>query len=158
MKRTFRNMGEWQWCIGWCFLLVIVSNTGLAQQSVDSTDQHLPSPRGALIRSAIIPGWGQFHNGKYVKSTAYFATHAWFAYEFYHENRKLRNTTEASARKQIKYNRNTWGWRFLAAYVLCLTDAYVDAQLAGFPEDDNDVSLHVSPANTGWRVQLNLSF
>ncbi len=129
-------------------VLFIFRPNGILAQ--DSTKTHkLPSPRGALFRSVILPGWGQAYNHKYLKAVGFFAVEGYFVYKFYDENRSLQDITDQNQRSQIKYDRNTWAWRWLAGYVICIADAYVDAQLAGFPSD-NSLSLNVHPLHKGW--------
>lgn len=59
-------------CLGLFVLLLIPA----AQAQPDTTatapaearaHEPLPSPRGALLRSLAVPGWGQFYNGDYLK-------------------------------------------------------------------------------------------
>lgn len=126
-------------------------------QTEDKTSEALPSPRGALIRSAIIPGWGQLYTKHYLKSTGFFAAHTYFAYRFYKKHQTIDDIDDETKKNRAEYNRNTWAWRYLAAYVLCITDAYVDAHLAGFPEDDG-LSLNMTPLEQGWIVQVGYSF
>ena len=137
-------------------ILFIPLSQILYAQDTTRTDQTLPSPRGALFRSVIVPGWGQAYNHKYLKAVGFFAVQGYFAYKFYDENTVLQDITDQNQRDQVKYDRNTWAWRFLAGYVICLADAYVDAQLASFPTDDS-VSLNFHPLHKGWLVALNIS-
>jgi len=138
--------------IGLCF-----SHIPVYGQSNADTSEALPSPRGALIRSAVLPGWGQLYTEHYLKSAGFLAAHAYLAYRFYEKNQDLGDIRDETKKARAEFNRNTWAWRFLAAYLLCITDAYVDAHLAGFPED-NGLSLNVSPRDHGWAVQLGYSF
>ena len=139
------------------FGLIFATNECVAQ-TTDSSEENLLSPRGALLRSAVIPGWGQFYTKHYFKSVGFFATHAYFAYQFYGEHQRLADIEETNRRNRVEYTRNTWAWRYLAAYVLCITDAYVDAHLASFPDDEDALSLGMMPMEAGWMVHLNLSF
>jgi len=128
----------------------------LYAQDTTETGQKLPSPRGALLRSVVLPGWGQAYNHKYLKAVGFFAVQGYFTYKFYDENNTLQDINDQNERDQVKYDRNTWAWRFLAGYVICLADAYVDAQLASFPKDDS-ISLDFHPLRKGWLVALNIS-
>lgn len=127
----------------------------LARQ--EAQEEELPSPKTALIKSAIVPGWGQFYNGKVIKGAAFFSTQVFIGYQFFRYHDRLHKTTGEERKQQVEYTRNTWAWRYLAVYLLCITDAYVDAHLAGFPEDDN-LSLKLQPIPWGMKMSLNIRF
>ncbi len=116
------------------------------------------NPTGALIRSAVVPGWGQFYTKHYLKSAGFFAAHAYFAFRFYQEHEQLDGMTGEQAREQQEYHRNTWAWRFLIAYVLNLTDAYVDAHLSGFPKETESLSVDMRPVRDGLSLQLEFTW
>jgi len=124
-------------------------------QSADSLEY---SPRGALLRSAVIPGWGQMYTRHYLKGVGFFAVHAYFGYRFYEGHQQLAGVNDLQRREQLEYRRNTWAWRFLVAYLLCLTDAYVDAHLSGFPDDTGDLSIDVLPEVDGMRIQMEFTW
>lgn len=137
-------------------ILVIAATNIKAQDSTNTTTtQHLPSPRGALIRSAIIPGWGQLYNHKFVKAIGFFGLESFFVYKYYDLNKQLAYIS-GDRRSGLKYDRNTWAWRFLAGYVINLADAYVDAQLAGFPKNDS-LDLNFMPTRKGWLFSFQFS-
>lgn len=123
----------------------------------EESEKKLPSPKIALIKSAIIPGWGQFYNKRYLKAAGFFSVEAYMGYEFFRWNQKLNDTTGSDRRDQVEYDRNTWAWRYLAVYLLCITDAFVDAHLAGFPEN-NSVSIRLAPRMNGWAMHMSVSF
>ena len=54
--------------------------------SLDSTRKVI-RPRAALIRSAIIPGWGQVYNKKPLKGLLYLSVESYFVYNFIYYNR-----------------------------------------------------------------------
>lgn len=123
----------------------------------DTSEDELEfNPTGALIRSAVIPGWGQLYTRHYLKSAGFFTAHAYFIYRFHRENQELQETTGEQAREQQQYHRNTWAWRLLAAYVLNLTDAYVDAHLSGFPEEGENISVRFLPGRGQLNMQLEI--
>lgn len=131
---------------------------GQSQDSMQNQEkQKLPSPKTALIKSAIIPGWGQFYNHRYLKAAGFFGVEAYMGYEFFHLNYKLKHITDSKIRHQVEYDRNTWGWRYLAVYLLCITDAFVDAHLAGFPKD-NPVTFRMAPRRRGWVMDMSVTF
>ena len=97
------------------------------------------TPKGALWRSALVPGWGQLRNGKHIKAVLFSAAAAGFAGAGISEARNL-NRVEAAERQAVAGRRNTRLLLFVATATLSALDAYVDAHLADF-----GVSLAGSP-------------
>lgn len=65
--------------------LVLVGSAGARAQEADSLPaipteleslEGRPSPTGAMIRSFVLPGWGQVSYDRYVRAGVYFAGHA----------------------------------------------------------------------------------
>lgn len=94
------------------------------------------TPRGALLRSALLPGWGQYANGRPFKALLFSAAAAGFLGKAIAEARGL-DRAEAAGHSDRELQdraarRNTWVLGLLATSTLAGLDAYVDAQLAGF--------------------------
>ncbi|HOV24594.1 MAG TPA: DUF5683 domain-containing protein, partial [Candidatus Marinimicrobia bacterium] len=128
------------------------------------------SPKGAFIRSAIIPGWGQVYNKKPVKGLVLLSAEGYFLYNFFYYNRiydYVKTTketlgvetwvglTEEEKKAQVlavtgyeltlnswrpREKRNKYGWWSLGTYIFCLLDAVVDAHLINFPKGDIELS------------------
>jgi len=102
------------------------------------SDKPLKSPWGAAVRSAMIPGWGQWYTASYWKAGAFLAVNAYLltrvklADNLYHQTRESKYRDERS--KYIWY----WG----AAYFLTIADAYASAYLYKF---DEAMKLTVTP-------------
>lgn len=94
------------------------------------SDQPLKSPMGAVLRSAVLPGWGQIYNEKYLKGLFIFSVNGAFAYEIYHNHKEWNDT----GNKKFQNKRNLYTWYFGISYFLTLIDAFVDAYLFGFDE------------------------
>lgn len=138
------------------------SKTG--QWMVFRGDTLLRSPWGAVGRSFLIPGWGQWYNDRPWKALIFITTDLSALY-FYRERNKTVRSIEKQRRiidRQIRYDpylsdeqkrilvqrfrnlttrldgalnrRNIYGWLFALSHLLCMTDAYVDAHLYGFDE------------------------
>ncbi len=108
-----------------------------AAAAANSTNRELSrakarlTPKGALWRSALIPGWGQLHNGGYFKAVLFSAAAAGFAGASISETRNL-DRAEASERQAAAGRRNTRLLLFIATATFSALDAYVDAHLADF--------------------------
>jgi len=143
-------------------ILILLFNSFFFAQTKDSADNNLydsvfvmqKSPWGAVLRSAVIPGWGQIYNQSYLKAPiiwgGIFALYlGWRFYNnHYHDTKAiydgLLNSQTAdpylfSQINQYKTNRDFYhNQRDLFAiymgivYVLNLVDAYVDAELFYF--------------------------
>lgn len=108
------------------------------------------SPTGAMLRSAVLPGWGQFYNESYWKIPIIWGLSAWFIsawirqnknYKHYSDlyNNSLLETSNNQYKDSYKRVRNAYrDDRDLFAIYLGLTyflniiDAYVDAHLFDF--------------------------
>ncbi|MCP4229136.1 MAG: hypothetical protein GY771_03180 [bacterium] len=136
------------------------------------------SPKGALLRSLAVPGWGQFYNGEYVKGPIVIAAQAtciYFAIDRYITARdylnKSRNTSNENERETFygKYNdylveTEFWGWLYVGFMALAAMDAYVDAHLSDWdvenlPKDEN-APEDIGKANSGnspdWELALGV--
>ncbi len=128
------------------------------------------SPTGALVRSLIIPGWGQYYVESYWKAPIFILGAGTLVYfiasnhsEFVKYNDKYngladKNTIEGlnlkSKKEFYRDNRDMSAFYLLAVYALSAVDAYVDAHLFDFNVDDN-LSLNFSPNRNGLALNLN---
>jgi len=145
-------------------IIVILFNSFFFAQTKDTADNNSydsvfvmqKSPWGAVLRSAVIPGWGQIYNQSYIKAPVIwggiFALYlGWRFYNnHYHDTNKIYNdllnsgTAESYLINGYKSNRDFYhNQRDLFAiyiglvYVLNLVDAYVDAELFDFNVQEN---------------------
>lgn len=120
-----------------------------AEEALQAPDTVFPSARTALIRSLVLPGWGQAYVGAPGRGAFYFALEAgslWMVY---------RTTQSLSAARQLEYELRENGalgsqqrhplaasraqqvedWITLSIFwaLFAGADAYVSAQLADFP-------------------------
>lgn len=109
------------------------------------------TPRGALVRSFAVPGWGQVYAGAPGRGAIYFAMEAtslWMAFKssrglsasragdrFLREQGRL-DEQQISGRTRARAQQFE-DWVTLAAFVLLFSgaDAYVTAQLADFADN-----------------------
>jgi len=107
------------------------------------------SPLGAVLRSAIIPGWGQIYAGSYIKAPIIWGIGAGLAAAWiwnnnrYWKNAKLyaesgySNSVNKSNRDFFRDQRDLVTIYMALAYLLNLVDAYVDAALFDFNVSEN---------------------
>lgn len=154
-------------------LIVIIlafQDRALAQANQDSGLVRIPradtslkykSPTGALLRSVAFPGWGQFYNGKYIKSLVIFGTEATFitlaAVEWRRRNehkRRFQDLPQNHPEKAWEFEqfrfyedqRNLFLWITAGIIFLSMFDAYVDAQLYNFDKEEvPDFSISLIP-------------
>jgi hypothetical protein len=138
----------------------------------DSISGHKgPSPTGALLRSVVVPGWGQFANGRYVKAVVVAGVESFFIYRAISYGRDAADSKEAwqnapddqkteafSRYTDDRDNRNIKIMYSVLTVFLSMFDAYVDAHLASFPKnlsDDDQLSLDIVPQE---KAMLQVSY
>lgn len=113
------------------------------------------SPWGAVLRSAILPGWGQFYNHSYWKIPFIWGGTAALVYGWVDRNNltvKYRDLYNQSLiqdpqgdsglkelREFYKNQRNAFAVFIGLTYFLNLVDAYVDAHLFDFDVTNNNI-------------------
>ncbi len=137
-------------------------NNSLNPSLLDTTFQMTKSPWGAVARSAIIPGWGQFYNESYWKVPIIWGTAAWFIYNWidndklYNDYKSLYQSTQNEYYRRLRNfyrdQRDNFTIYLGLLYLLNLIDAYVDAHLFDFNVNDdfgrNDFQINL-------RIKLN---
>ncbi len=125
------------------------------------SDRPLKSPWGAVLRSAVLPGWGQIYNRSYVKSAVFASAHValiWRVSSRHQDAKNLEAMNQLSAAETVRENRNLYIWYTGLAYLITMVDAYVDAYLFGF-DDVMDVAWqppkdYRQPAMVSLRIKL----
>jgi hypothetical protein len=105
------------------------------------------SPWGAVLRSAVIPGWGQIYNESYIKAPLIWGGIAalvlgWRFYndryntyrDLYSQNLDIRYK---NVRDFYHDQRDLFSIYIGLVYILNLVDAYVDAELFDFNVQEN---------------------
>ncbi len=132
-------------------LLLLLQSLIYAQQDSVKNDTELisdsvfvmhKSPWGAVLRSAIVPGWGQIYNESYIKAPIIWGIFGSLAAGWIFYNKKYNDSQDQYLQTKIEGYRNARDFyrdqRDLMsiyiglAYFLNLVDAYVDAQLFDF--------------------------
>jgi hypothetical protein len=125
------------------------------------------SPTWAMLRSAVIPGWGQFYNESYWKIPIIWGLSAWFLYVWNQQNdnyllykglynQSLSETSNGISRyKELRDfyrdDRDLFAVYLGLTYFLNIIDAYVDAHLYDF-----DVGINNFTKSPEIRFRLNL--
>ena len=121
---------------GWASLLLALlagHPAGATEAEADSTRPDTrPSAHGALLRSAALPGWGQFYNGRPVKGLFFGAASATALTVVVAEHRRIRSAPTPEVHQDRTARRNSRLLYFALSIALAATDAYVDAHLADF--------------------------
>ena len=117
------------------------------------SDTPLKSPWRAVGRSALLPGWGQIYNERYVKAGIYFSINAYFAFQIIRNEIRWREyKSEFYRSRRVEFT-----WYFALSYLVTMTDAYVDAYLYKFDEA-MQISQSLDYEEGQWTGQLELSF
>ena len=137
--------------------------TKRAQNTEDTSFVMQKSASGAMLRSAIIPGWGQLYNESYWKIPIIFGTAGYLVYGWVTNNdlfvkyrdlydqsitdaEQSGNLTHKLYREFYRDQRDTYAWFFGLLYLLQIADAFVDAHLYDFNVDDTVTgSITVTP-------------
>lgn len=136
---------------------MLISSASNAQETNDSTqetnkvsDQKFimqKSPWGAVLRSALIPGWGQIYNESYWKAPIVWGITGWFVYVWidnnnkYIDNKNIYIDTGIDRFRRLRDfyrdQRDEFAIYIALTYFLNLVDAYVDAHLFDFSVEEN---------------------
>lgn len=128
------------------------------------------NPTGALLRSIVIPGWGQVYNGKYIKGAVIAGAEAylingihnnWRDSDRFEKSFKNADDPVIKAREFARYEdfrdrRNLKMWILAATIFYSMFDAYVDAQLFDFNQRDKAYEVLVAPDGNGIQLVLTL--
>lgn len=114
------------------------------------------NPTGAMLRSLVVPGWGQFYNGKYWKAAlAFGAETGLIATAIYWNQQAVQAPPNSNDRLFYRNNRNTAVWFLAGTILLSMLDAYVDAQLSDFDESpDLSIAAPVPPNRSAGGILL----
>ena len=125
------------------------------------------SPTGAMLRSALLPGWGQIYNGAYWKAPIVWSLIGYFAYgwsvtnTYYQDYKELYqkslqdsptgNTAYLRYREHYRDQRDFFAFYIALTYFLNIVDAYVDAHLFDF---DAEFSGRTKEVKLNFRVNF----
>ena len=145
---------------GWASLLLalLAGQPACATEvEADSTrTDSLPSAHGALLRSAVLPGWGQFYNGRPVKGLFFGAASATALTAVAIEHRRIRSAPTPEEHQDRTARRNGRLLYFALSVALAAIDAYVDAQLADFGAVQSGLSVEMRRGRAWLRLKAPL--
>jgi hypothetical protein len=135
-------------------IIVSASSNGQEQTEENSLSDTVfvmqKSPWGAVLRSAVIPGFGQFYNESYWKIPVIWGTGAllisgWvYNNNLYNDNKDLFISTGQSLyqyrRDFYRNERDNFTIYLVVLYVLNILDAYVDAHLYDFTVEEDYIT------------------
>ena len=132
-------------------------------------------PTIGLLKSAVIPGWGQVGNHRYIKAGLFAGLQVWFVSAALHYGSDAADyrdewdkATDPVARNEWyglyqdhRDDRNKYTWFAVINSFVAMFDAYVDAHLSGSPEKQKERSLSfdvVPDGQFGTRAVLTYNF
>ena len=115
-------------------------------------------PTGALFKSIMLPGWGQYSNKKYQKAAIYFGLESYFMFKsvkYFLKTRDRYDTFQETRQRKdfFAYNsarktRNKYYWFVVGTIFISMWDAYADAHLRPLEETKgNDDFWGLNPAD-----------
>jgi hypothetical protein len=144
------------------FGAVHADTTVPVRASTDST-RHRASPFKVMLRSAVLPGWGQVYNGKLAKAALVVGGEGLLLYKAVGEWQKQNDAAEAGDAVGADRHMNlkvNYLWWAAVVHLLQMADAYVDAQLSHFEADfePDKAALPGEPSDTQVRLAFRTAF
>jgi len=131
-----------------CAVMMIAMGLSAAEPSQSPKAHKGKSPTGALLRSMLVPGWGQLYNGKPLKAVIYAGAQLSFVFGAHVQNNRYHHYRDLGMDDVADFyqnDRNRQLWWLFGITLLSMGDAFVDAHLYGFDISD-DLSLNISPS------------
>ncbi|MDD3125655.1 MAG: DUF5683 domain-containing protein [Candidatus Kapabacteria bacterium] len=151
--------------------------TCFAQDSTHTTKAEVfkmqKSPTGAIVRSLILPGWGQYYVESYWKIPLFLGAAGTCAYFIIDNNNSFNAKKDQIAklasenpndpyldlykrqREVYRDNRDQATFFLAGVYILAAVDAYVGAHLFDFDVSDK-ISFNLVPTNQNSFVSLSM--
>jgi hypothetical protein len=103
------------------------------------------SPTGIMLRSLVVPGWGQATNGSWIKAGVAVVGEGLLIASIVRDTGRLKDLSPGTVEYENVYNqRQQEAWWLGAVVALSMIDAYVDAHLKG-----GDLELGPEPGPDG---------
>ncbi len=111
--------------------VALLAASGFAEEP-SNPGRPLKSSTGAMLRSLVVPGWGQYYNEDYVRAGAYFVVESSLLYgiSWNHDLLMRFKTGNNSIKEKFHRNqRNELLWWLAGTLLLSMGDAYVGAHM-----------------------------
>ncbi len=92
------------------------------------------NPNAAVLRSLLVPGWGQYYNGQKWKAALVAAAELGEIGTAIYWHRESKRVNDDHFKLVYEDYRNAAYWFLAGTIILSMLDAYVDAQLSDFDE------------------------
>lgn len=109
----------------------LIDHNLIKEQDRDSI-MIVKAPKSAMVRSLVFPGWGQWYNGKKLKSAIIFSAEVGVFTGILVQNRRLSGSSDPAQRAFYRDDRNKLIWWLGGVIIYSMLDAYVDAYLLNF--------------------------
>jgi len=147
-----------------CLALLLALQAGAADSTEVAPHRKAKSPTGAMIRSMLVPGWGQVYNGKYLKALVYAGTQLSFLYGAHVQNNRYHHYRDIGYNVDADFyqsDRNRLLWWLFGITLVSMGDAFVDAHLSQFDVSDDlsaRIEPHVDPDQAAIVLSLSIFF
>ena len=132
------------------FVYLFCSLPALAETAPADTLQG-PTPRGALLRSAIVPGWGQYYNKRPFKALLFGTAAVGLLGASILESHYLGQAGTAIEHQDRTARRNTRVLLLIATSTFAALDAFVDAHLAAL-EIESELEIEPGRATLSLKI------
>ena len=148
---------------GFVVLWLMLPKVAVGQEKSVTTEpaKKIITTKGAMLRSALLPGWGQWYNGAKIKSILVFGVEAGLGAGAVVQNQRYieeryRSEVDVTAVQFYQDSRGQLLWYMGAGYFLNILDAFVDAYLWDFDTSENlsVTPMITSPASMGIRISF----
>jgi len=123
----------------------------LAVGQAKSDTSFWQKPTGALFKSIIAPGWGQYANGKYQKAAIICGLESFFIFksvQYFIKTRDRFDTfkqteerADFDAYDEARSNRNKYYWFVAGTIFFSMWDAFADAHIKPFEDVEDDAEF-----------------
>ncbi len=128
--------------------------TKVLDDSTQNAILNKKSPTGALLRSMVFPGWGQWYNGQKIKAAVVFTAESFLIGSAIYLNKKVTDSEVGSLERDFyRDRRNLTHWLIGGFTLLSMLDAYVDAYLYDF-DTGPDLALRVGALSTPTPMEM----